>query len=275
MSVWTDFLGATLEWIDVDGVPTRVASFGEGPPLVLLHGRGGHLESWRANLRPLGAHHRVIAFDLLGHGLTARHVGDYAIVDLTDHAIGTLDTLGLGASVAVGQSIGGWVAVQIALRRPDLVRSLVLIEPAGLQSEETRLADPKVAAAYVNGGRAFEDPTREAVRDRLTGLVSDPALIDDELVGVRQALYAPSEARSVHQLVRAADNADVLLTPETLGRLAVPVLVVHGALANTPLDIVERAATAARARLETVDAKQWPQFERPALVNALISDFAA
>jgi pimeloyl-ACP methyl ester carboxylesterase len=225
-------------------------------------------------MRPLGARHHVIAFDLLGHGLTAGHAGDYAIADLTDHAVATLESLDVGPSTIVGQSIGGWVAVQIALRRSDLVRSLVLIEPAGLQSEETRLADPKIAAAYLKGGRAFEDPTRVAVRDRLTGLVGNPALIDDELIDVRQALYSPAAARSVHQLVRAADNSAALLNPETLARLAVPVLVVHGALANTPLDVVERAAAAARARLETVDAKQWPQYEQPTRINTLIGDFA-
>src|SRR5437868_927644 len=81
--------------------------------------------------------------------------------------------------------------------------ALVLVGPAGLQSERERLADPKVAAAYVRGGKAFEEPSADAVRDRLRGLFADPAGIDDELVAIRQKLYAPAGARAVHQAVRA------------------------------------------------------------------------
>lgn len=276
MSLWSDFLGCEIVFVEVTGISTRVISFGEGPPLVLLHGRGGHLESWRANIRPLATRNRVVAFDLLGHGLTSRHDAGYGVDELTTHAASTLDVLGVRDAVLVGQSIGGWVATRLALSRPDLVHSLVLIEPAGLQSEGERLADPKVAAAFARGGRAFSEPTTDAVRDRLAGLVADPKQIDDELVDVRRILYAPPASRAVHLGVRGADNSASLLTPDALAALDIPVLVIHGALANTPLDVVERATAAARARLETVDgAKQWPQLERPDVVNPLITDFVS
>lgn len=277
MTLWTDLLGSEVRWIDAGGTRTRTLLAGEGdPPVVLLHGRGGHLESWRANVVPLAGRHRVIAFDLLGHGLTARHGGGYAIADLTDHAEAVLDALDVSGGVLVGQSIGGWIAARLALRRPDLASGLALIEPAGLQSEASRLADPAVAAAYVRGGRAFEEPSREAVRDRLEGLVADPSLIDDELVEIRRLLYAPAAARAVHAAVRAADNGAALLTPEVLARLAVPTLIVHGGAAHTPARIVDHAARAARARLVTVaGARQWPQLERPDLVNALLAEHAA
>jgi 2-hydroxy-6-oxonona-2,4-dienedioate hydrolase len=276
MSLWTDFIGAELLWVAAADVPTRVVRAGEGdPPIVLMHGRGGHLESWRANVRALARERRVVAFDLLGHGLTGRHDGDYRVVDLTDHAIATLEALALGPCVLVGQSIGGWIAAWTALRRPDLVDSLVLVEPAGLQSEPERLRDPKVAAAFERGGRAFLEPSSEAVRTRLLGLVGDPASIDEELVETRRLLYAPAEARSVHRRVRAADNAAELLTPDVLQRLDARVLVIHGACANTPDHVLERAVAAAGATLHTLaGTKQWPQLERPEQVNRLITEFA-
>ena len=277
MSLWTDFLGAEVQTVDIAGVRTRVLRAGDsGPTVVLLHGRGGHLEGWRANVSELARDHRVIAFDLLGHGLTARHSGGYGVAELAGHALSTVGQLAEEPATLVGQSIGGWIAVLIALRARQLVRALVLVEPAGLQSEEERLADPKVAAAYSRGGKAFDQPSIETVRARLEGLVSEPAQIDDELVEARLALYRPSEARDVHRLVRAADNSRLVLTPELLAQLSVPVLWIHGDAANTPREIVERAAAAARAQLHVVDgAKQWPQLERPEIVNSLIAKFSA
>jgi 2-hydroxy-6-oxonona-2,4-dienedioate hydrolase len=276
VSLWTDFLGAEIRFVDVGGVPTRVVTLGDhGPTVVLVHGRGGHLEAWRANVRPLAKTARVVAFDLLGHGLTGRHDGGYGVAELTAHAVATLDALGLSDVVLVGQSIGGWISVRVALGRPDLVRQLVLVEPAGFQTEAERLADPRVAAAYARGGKAFAEPTEDAVRDRLLGLVADPAAIDDELVAARRALYAPNAARDVHRAVRQADNAPWVLTPDVMARLRCPTTIVHGALANTPTAVVEAAAGAAGARLITVpDVKQWPQLEAPDVVNPLLSDIA-
>jgi pimeloyl-ACP methyl ester carboxylesterase len=276
VTVWTDLLGATVRWVDVGGVPTRVVEAGDrGPVVVLLHGRGGHLEAWRHTIAPLaGAGRQVVAFDLLGHGLTGRHDGGYGIEELTEHAGATLDALGVVGATLVGQSIGGWVGVAVALRRPELVGALALIEPAGFQSEAERMADPQVAAAFERGGRAFATPTTEAVRERLRGLFADPDAIDDELVAVREALYAPEAARAVHRAVRAADNGGLLLTPERLAALTVPVLIVHGAQANTPSAVVSAAAAAAGARLvELPDTKQWPQYEAPGAVNQLLIDF--
>ncbi len=286
MSLWTDFLGARVEWVQAGGVATRVVTAGPrsgGPaPLVLIHGRGGHLESWRANVAPLARARRVIAFDLLGHGLTGRHDGGYGIAEVTAHAAATLDVLGLadaaGGAILAGQSIGGWVGARLALERPELVRALALIEPAGLQSEAQRLADPRVAAAFQRGGRAFAEPTADAVRERLAGLVADPQTIDDELVETRRALYAPAAARAVHRAVRAADNSAALLDADALTTLrerGLPLLLIRGEHGHTPLAVVEAAARAAGGRLHTLPgAKQWPQLERPDAVNDLLDDFA-
>ena len=276
MSLWTDFLGCEIRWVDVRGVPTRVLSAGQGErTTVLLHGRGGHLESWRANVSALAQTQRVVAFDLLGHGLTGRHCGGYSVDDLTAHAEATLDALEISGALLCGQSLGGWVAARLALRRADLARALAMIVPAGLQSEAQRLADPVTAAAYEKGGRAFEEPSLGAVRDRLEGLVCDRAAIDDELVQTRRLLYWSPEARAVHRAVRAADNNSSLLTPEALGCLELPALVLHGEHANTPLEVAQRAAEQAGARLVVVsDTKQWPQLERADEVNELLTKFA-
>jgi 2-hydroxy-6-oxonona-2,4-dienedioate hydrolase len=277
VSLWTDLLGAEIRHATAADVPTRVADLGSGDPVVLLHGRGGHLETFARTLPPLAAAgRRAIAFDLLGHGLTGRSPsGSYTVKELTDHALATLDALGLDAVDLVGQSLGGWIAALAALRAPERVRRLVLIEPAGLQAEAERLADPVVRAAYERGGRAYAEAAPDAVRTRLAGLLADPAGVDPELVQVRTALYRPEEARRVHRLVRAADNGPSLLTPQRLSALTPPVLFIRGEHGHTPAVVVEAAVSAVpHARLVTVpEAKQWPQYERPDLVNASLIDF--
>ncbi|MDX6740569.1 alpha/beta fold hydrolase [Actinocorallia sp. A-T 12471] len=277
MSLWTELLGAEVGFVHAGGVRTRVVSLGEGPPVVLLHGRGGHLETFARNLPALaGAGRRAVAFDLLGHGLTGRLAdASYTVGELADHALGVLDALGLGRVDLVGQSLGGWAAALLALRAPERVRGLALIEPAGLQSEAERLADGAVRAAYERGGRAYAEPTPEAVRTRLAGLLADPVGVDSELVAVRTALYRPEEARRVHRLVRAADNTPYLLTPERLSQLDLPVLLLRGEHGHTPDAVVAaaRAALPRGRRLDVPGAKQWPQYERPDLVNDALIDF--
>ncbi|MFV2018523.1 alpha/beta fold hydrolase [Micromonospora sp. LOL_023] len=275
MTLWTELLGAEVRWVDAGGVRTRTVTQGDGPPVLLLHGRGGHLETWSRTLPALSRRRRVIAADLIGHGLTAAPPGEYSVDRLLGHVVDLLDALRLPRVDLVGQSLGGWVAALLAITRPERVDRLVLVEPAGLQSEQERLDDPRVRAAYERGGRAFAEASGDNVRTRLTGLLADPDLVTDELVEVRRRLYAPDAARAVHQSVRRADNSRWLLTPEQLTNVASPVLLVHGESGHLPTTVL-RAAVAAlpRARLRTVPGtRQWPHYERPDLVNPEIEKF--
>jgi pimeloyl-ACP methyl ester carboxylesterase len=245
--------------------------------LLLLHGRGGHLETWIRNVPALAQRFRVIAVDLLGHGLTARSAdGRYDVGALTDHIESLLDALHLPTVDIVGQSLGAWVAAQLAMARPQRVRRLALIEPAGLLSEDERLADPVVADKYRSGGAAYDHPTREAVRTRLAGLLHDPAGVDEEMVEVRWRLYQPAEARDVHKRVRKADNTGWLLTPERLRGLQAPTLFVRGEAGHTPQTVVDAAIAACPAARGMVirGTRQWPQYEQAGTVNAaLITHF--
>ena len=133
-SFWTTYLGGEIAYVNVGGVRTRYASLGTGDPLVLLHGRGGHLETFVRNVAELSQRFRAIAFDLLGHGMTDQAPdGRYEIDRLAAHFIAFLDALSLPRAHIVGQSLGGWVATWSALQAPGRVGRLALIEPAGLR----------------------------------------------------------------------------------------------------------------------------------------------
>lgn len=274
MSLWTDLLGGEVRFADTPHGRIRYVAAGQGQLLVLLHGRGGHLETFARNIGALAKRYRVVAIDLAGHGLSAPMEPPYTIDRLATHLSCAFEALNLSRPNVVGQSLGGWVAAHMAIEDPRCCNSLVLIEPAGLIAEEERLADPKIADAYQKGGEAFELPTREAVAKRLSGLLADASDIDDELLSVRTALYQPEAARAVHKSVRSADNGPFVLTPERLRGLAPKTLFIRGAYSNTPETVTATAVAACRdATLAVVPGKQWPQFESPDEVNSIINEF--
>jgi pimeloyl-ACP methyl ester carboxylesterase len=108
---------------------------GEGETVLLIHGMAGSSRTWRAVLPKLARSYRVIAPDLLGHGESAKPLGDYS---LGAHASGLRDVLGaLGVERAtlVGQSLGGGVAMQLAYQHPEVCERLALVSSGGLGRE--------------------------------------------------------------------------------------------------------------------------------------------
>lgn len=110
-------------------VRLRYTEAGSGPPIVLLHGAFGGLEDYEATLMPrLARTHRVLAFDRPGHGWSERVPGvenDPAVQADATHA--ALRRLGLQRVALLGFSYGGSVALTLALRHPELVSELILI----------------------------------------------------------------------------------------------------------------------------------------------------
>ncbi|SDY79026.1 alpha/beta fold hydrolase [Herbiconiux ginsengi] len=275
MSIWTELLGGTVAFEEIAGVRTRILRFGPdaGRPILLLHGRGGHLETFVRNIRAWAGDARpVIAFDLLGHGLTAQAGTRYDIGELHEHARAVRDLVAPGDHDLVGQSLGGWLAVLLAESRPP--RRLVLIEPAGFQSEGERMADPRVRAASAAGGLAFDAATRENVEARFAQLLNDPHRLDPEMVDLRTELYAVPGAGAVHRAVRSGDNARWLIDKERFAALPVAPLIVRGARGHIPAETLRQLAEAPGGALLTIaDAKQWPHYENPDAVNPAVIDY--
>ena len=120
------------EWLDAGGVALRVVRAGSGDTtLLLLHGYGESLTTWRAIFDPLAAGARVIALDLPGFGGSAKPDVPYSLPAMTDRLSQFIDRWISGPVVVVGHSMGGELAAALALARPDRVKRLVLIAPAG------------------------------------------------------------------------------------------------------------------------------------------------
>lgn len=126
-----------------DGVYLAVVEFGGvGPPILLLHGLMGRATTWWPVARWLTGHGRVLGLDARGHG-RSQATGPWTTTRMAADAADVLDLLDRGPAVVVGHSMGGLHAVELAARRPDLVRGLVVEDmavdlttaPAGLPAD--------------------------------------------------------------------------------------------------------------------------------------------
>jgi pimeloyl-ACP methyl ester carboxylesterase len=127
--------GVHSEFVTVNGYKMHYLVGGTGRPLVLVHGLGSRALDW-ANLIPrlMQGGHRVYAVDLLGYGSSAqpRDAG-YSIAEQAAMVEGFLDSQHLQQVDLAGWSMGGWIAMRVALQQPERIRRLVLLDSAGLR----------------------------------------------------------------------------------------------------------------------------------------------
>jgi pimeloyl-ACP methyl ester carboxylesterase len=114
-------------YADVNGVHLYYEVHGAGRPLVLLHGGLGALEMFGPNLPALARGRQVIALDLQGHGRTADIDRPITMEALADDVAALIKHLGLPRADVMGYSMGGWVALQLGIRHPELVGKLVVV----------------------------------------------------------------------------------------------------------------------------------------------------
>jgi pimeloyl-ACP methyl ester carboxylesterase len=114
-------------YADVNGIKLYYEIHGAGRPLVLLHGGLGAIEMFGPNLAAFAANHRVVAPDLQGHGRTADIDRPIDVRFMADDIAALIKHLGLGRVDVAGYSLGGGVALQVAIRHPEVVDKLVIV----------------------------------------------------------------------------------------------------------------------------------------------------
>jgi pyruvate dehydrogenase E2 component (dihydrolipoamide acetyltransferase) len=242
--------GPAPETVAVAAGTLRFLRQGEGDPVVFLHGFGGDLEQWQLALPALADSHTAIALDLPGHGGSTKDVGSG---DLSAAVEQFLDAIEVGPAHLVGHSMGGLVAAQVALRSPERVRSLTLIDSAGLGEA--------VDAGYLDGFVNAE--SRRELKPVLEMLFADTSLVTRRLVDdVLKYKRIDGVADSLRTL-----RDDLVAGPRIdLAELDVPVHVIWGAH--------DRVIARPSGDMRVIEAAgHSPHIESAAEVNALIREF--
>ncbi|MHB8450800.1 MAG: alpha/beta fold hydrolase [Mycobacteriales bacterium] len=252
--------------VEHDGEQIHYEVVGQGgTPLVLSHGAGGNHASWYQQVAPFAADRRVVTWDHRGFGRSTdrgdRSGPDVAVGDL----LAVLDALGIERADLVGQSMGGWTTVGVALARPPLCRSLVLCDTLG----------------------GFTSPAiTEALRRRPPGMVDAGSLL-----GAHPALGEAFSAREperahLYQSLAQLGTADlgailprllaVTHDPAEAARLTMPVLCVVGDRDPLfpPASIRALADLLPDGRVvEISGCGHSPYFEDPAAWNGVVRQF--
>jgi pimeloyl-ACP methyl ester carboxylesterase len=279
-SIWLDLMGAGAgeRFYDCKGVRTRVIEAGraDAPALVLIHGTGGHAETYCRNMGALGAHFRVLALDMLGHGYTDRPDSAPDVADYAQHVVDLLDTLGIEKAHVSGESLGAMVAAWVGIAHPERVNKVVmntgtLARPDAAGQAQLDDLEQRTLALAENG------VTRDAIRHRMNWLVADPSRMTDEMIEVRLRIYSQagmleSVARIMSSVVGMlrGDHGDAFMAPGVLKTLGRPTLVLW--TEDNPgqtTDLAERVSKdIPDVRFEVLtDCAHWPQFERPDVFN--------
>lgn len=140
---------AHLRWVQVQGRPVNVLDIGDGPPVVFLHGLAGCWQNWLENITPLAADHRVIAIDFPGFGESPLPARPISVSGYARTVVEVLDALGIERAAIVGNSMGGFVGCEMAIRFAQRVERLVLVAGAGLSLRHMRHERKRGARARI------------------------------------------------------------------------------------------------------------------------------
>jgi pimeloyl-ACP methyl ester carboxylesterase len=239
----------------------RVYCWARGPadamPLIFIHGAGGNHLIWGAQVRALSGGLRVVALDLPGHG-RSDGPGMVSIDAYTESVAEALSSLG-SPVVLVGHSMGGGIALQLALQWPESVAGLVLLGTGG----RLRVAPSLLAGLQTDFGGAVTT---------IAGMAFAPATTSSIQMRGKRDLFATGAATLLGDF-RACDSFDVLAR---LGEIRVPCLVLCGSEDRlTPPKYSESLARGIPgARLEVIpSAGHMAMLEQPAAVSQSILSF--
>jgi pimeloyl-ACP methyl ester carboxylesterase len=248
-------------WAEIDGVVLRYDEQGQGElPLVLILEIGGTLESWDDVVAPLGAHVRIVRFDLRGCGLS-EWTGRTAAIDVLARDIaGLLEYLRIDRrAVVVGAAAGAAVAIQFAADFAARTLGLVGLAPA------TGLPEDRRAAARARAGVVEREGLRPTIEERLT-LSYPPALRADQKrfkeVRRRRLAAGPAGIASLTRMLAELDLAAVF------ARIECPTLLLAGKQdGDRPPVVVQAVAEQIRgARYKVVDTGHFMALQSPMLV---------
>ncbi len=283
-TIWMDLLGAEVRYRGA--YRTRTIEYGEGEPLILMHGVGGHAEAYSRNLKQLGQSRHAIAIDLLWHGLSGKPTFTTAMIpEYCKQVIDLLDDLGAEKCSIEGESLGGWAGLWFALHYPERLDKLILNTTAGIKYDETQVAIDHAGGVNLLRERslaAIANPTRETIQKRLEWLMATPDRVTEELIDLRYALYTRPDTQASLTDVFANSfqrpSSPWSIPESDLAKIKAPTLVLWSDKnPGAGPDAGERIAKLIPGSQYycITDAAHWPQWEQPQQHDDAVNAFLA
>lgn len=278
-SVWSDLAEVEFSqgYLQAGPYRTRYLHAGDSskPTLLMLHGITGHAEAYVRNLQAHAEHFNVYAIDFIGHGYSSKPEHPLEIKHYIDQVTHFLDAIGVEKAYFSGESLGGWVTARFAIDHPERVERIVLNTMGGT------MANPVVMERlYTLSMEAAKDPSWERVKTRLEWLMADPAMVTDDLIRTRQAIFEQPDWLPACEANMALQDPETrrrnMLTDEDLRSIQAPALVVWTTKdPSGPVDEGRRiAGLIPNGRLAVIEnAGHWPQYEQTGIFNKIHLDF--
>jgi pimeloyl-ACP methyl ester carboxylesterase len=248
------------------------------PALVLLHGFGDSYTSWEGWVEQLKARFHLLSVDFPGHGLTRAPEGYQLSGDgLADFVDAFAAQLGLAKFAVAGNSMGGGVAWQLAVRHPQRINALILVDAAGFPNDKPPAAVPlafKILKYPLGRALLRNIDNRSLINEGLKTDVYDKGLITPALVD----RWAEFQRAPGHRAILMSVNLSSLASasPEILRGISVPTLILHGEndVLVEPASAGKFAAAIPGARvLMYPNVGHLPQIEIPQRSSADVAEF--
>lgn len=202
---------------------------GNGEPVLFLHGLACGRRAWSGVARRFARSHRAIAFDFPAHGASSspQHPALYQESAFVATALAVLDALGIARATVVGHSLGGGIALELAIRHPERVRALVAVD-AGSGSDDPAAYRPRAGAL----ADLIESRGMSAYVD---ALIASPTMRDYAAQGARarrhiRALVMQHDPAGLVRVIRGINMRRAPMQERALESIACPTLVMTGAL---------------------------------------------
>ena len=242
---------------------------GSGQPVVFIHGLGSSGRDWEAQVAAFAPHYQTLVFDLRGHGQSDKPPGPYSMAQFAADTAALVTSLGLAPAHIVGLSLGGGIAFQLAADRPDVVRSLVIVNSGpALQVrtlQEKLVIWQRLAIVRLLGMRAMGQTLSQR-------LFPKPEHADLRTTFVQR--WAENDQAAYLAAFRAMVGWSVL---DKLPTIQQPTLIVAADQDYTPVAVKEAyAKRLPNARLAVIpDARHATPVEVPDRFNQVVLDFLA
>lgn len=258
--------------LDLPGGQVRFVDRGSGDAIVLLHGFGAAIESWGPTLDVLAQDHRVVALDARGFGLSTRAAGDYTLEALADDVGDAMTELGIETASIVAHSWGSSIALVFALRHPERVERLVLVDSLAYERQVPWIMK---AARTPGVGELLMGTFYSAHFDaNLEEAFYDPSILTyADVAAARYVAEAPGSKAAALAISRGIE-----LQPwqERYPEIKAPVLIVWGEQDRIlhPWWANRLAGDLSQAQVETIDrCGHFPMLEAPERFTALVQAF--